>query len=198
MILKYFPKQTVDSEHNMPILVNTRKETRMTIEEGKYTAIEISRYVINWFYDINDFDNTVSNLKLQKLLYYIQARFIVKKHEKCFNEPILAWPFGPVVRSAYDEFKFYGNLTIPEIKTVIDYDGTIDSLMGKPYKTSISTEDQILIIEELKTHGMESAIELMQATHKETPWIQTFNNGAGQGNEITPQVIYDYFKDKIA
>ena len=46
-----------------------------------YKAMDIAQYVVN--YSIEK-DNPVSNLKLQKLLYYIQDAFLVEKGEPCF------------------------------------------------------------------------------------------------------------------
>lgn len=63
-----------------------------------YNVLDVCRYVINYS---NDKDYDISNLKLQKLLYFIQAYFLINKNETCFNETIEAWDFGPVIPKAY-------------------------------------------------------------------------------------------------
>jgi len=57
--------------------------------------------------------HSVSNLKLQKILYFIQAEFLVVKGIPCFEEEIIAWGFGPVVLEVYHEYKVYGAAGIP-------------------------------------------------------------------------------------
>ena len=46
----------------------------------KYSVIDISTYIIGYS---NKIDSPVSNLKLQKLLYYSQAAMLVETGEKC-------------------------------------------------------------------------------------------------------------------
>ena len=62
-----------------------------------YNVLDICRYVIKYS---NEKKYGVSNLKLQKLLYFIQAYFIIKNNDNapCFKEKIEAWNFGPVVQ----------------------------------------------------------------------------------------------------
>ena len=66
-----------------------------------YNVLDISKYVINYSHDIGA---SITNLKLQKILYYIQAAFLVNKQEKCFAEPIVAWEFGPVSVETYNQY----------------------------------------------------------------------------------------------
>ena len=77
-----------------------------------YDAIDVSRYVINYS---NQHEYGISNLKLQKILYFIQAYFLMStlNHTACFQDVIEAWDFGPVVPSVYHEFKQYGAGDIP-------------------------------------------------------------------------------------
>lgn len=68
-----------------------------------YDVLDISRHIINYS---DEKDYGVSNLKLQKLLYFVQAYFMLEKkdHAPCFHEKIEAWDFGPVVPEAYQEW----------------------------------------------------------------------------------------------
>lgn len=47
----------------------------------------------------------VTHLKLQKLLYYVYAEFLLKTSEALFNEPLVAYAYGPVVESVYHRYK---------------------------------------------------------------------------------------------
>jgi uncharacterized phage-associated protein len=81
-----------------------------------YDVLDVCRHIINYS---EKEDYGVSNLKLQKLLYFVQAYFMLEKkdHAPCFHEKIEAWDFGPVVPEAYQEWAQYGSCDIPMIKT---------------------------------------------------------------------------------
>lgn len=63
-----------------------------------YNVLDISKYIINKSIEIN---KPVDNLKLQKLLYYVQAIFLTNSNEPCFVQDIVHWRHGPVVVEAY-------------------------------------------------------------------------------------------------
>lgn len=53
-----------------------------------YNVLEICSYIINYS---NEKEYDISNLKLQKLLYFIQIYFLINNDEPCFEEKIEAW-----------------------------------------------------------------------------------------------------------
>ena len=55
-----------------------------------YRALDVAEYVIR---KANAIDDPISNLKLQKILYFIQAEFLITKNRPCFREEIEAWGF---------------------------------------------------------------------------------------------------------
>lgn len=56
-----------------------------------YDALDVAKYVINYEASQN---RSVSNLRLQKLLYFIQAQFLVTNHHACFPDKMEAWDLG--------------------------------------------------------------------------------------------------------
>ena len=52
--------------------------------------------------------NDLTNLKLQKLLYFAYGVHLSLFNEKLFTDEIQAWKLGPVVPSVYIEFKDHG------------------------------------------------------------------------------------------
>ena len=50
-----------------------------------YNIIEVSEYAIKYS---EKRGAPVNNLRLQRLLYFIQAEFMVSKNEPCFPDPI--------------------------------------------------------------------------------------------------------------
>ena len=49
--------------------------------------------------------NDITNLVLQKLLYFIQAHSLLTNHIEAFNNRMEARMYGPVVPEVYDNFK---------------------------------------------------------------------------------------------
>ena len=98
----------------------------------------------------------ISNLKLQKLLYYAQGWHLGIYEEPIFTEQIQAWIHGPVVPAVfqtYREFKW----------TPISVDPT-------PVKMNASTSKHVLGI--LGAFGKFTASQLEAISHKEDPWIK--------------------------
>lgn len=140
-----------------------------------YNAKDIARYVLVYYERHN---TGCSNLKLQKVLYFLQAEFLVTKRKRLFREPIIAWDFGPVVKEVYEEYKMFGSGTIP-----IAY-------MTSPF---IELEDlQILdtMLTELQDY---SSATLTNITLHQSPWRQNYNRE--RENEIPIQDIYNFFKE---
>lgn len=121
----------------------------------------------------------VSNLKLQKLLYYVQGFHLAVFGEPLFEEEIEAWMYGPVVPSVYYHYQEYGNRGIePEEKPL-----------------ELAPQEEALFAEVLRVYGDYSAIGLMNLTHNETPWKST---PEGRGCVIDKEKLRSFFQTRIA
>ena len=80
-----------------------------------YRVIDVAQYIIRRCHLQG---RSISNLKLQKILYFVQAQYLVTTGNKCFSEDIEAWDFGPVVPVAYHYYKAYGSANIPIFKRI--------------------------------------------------------------------------------
>lgn len=80
----------------------------------KYSAMDIADYVVKRCAERRQ---PVSNLQLQKILYYIQLNFF-KDFDKCaFSDDIQAWRHGPVVKEVYYKYNIFGrHKIIPQVK----------------------------------------------------------------------------------
>ncbi len=143
---------------------------------AKYTADQIAKWFLAYnrkTYEDEDAD-LISNLKLQKLLYYAQGTFLGLTGHKLFGDPIVAWEHGPVVEKIYHQYKAYkGN----GIVFTDDFDFS-----------QIGEEDTEILKSVYETFGQYSAWKLRNMTHAETPWQVT-----PQNNEIDPHIIQKYF-----
>lgn len=75
-----------------------------------YSALEIADYSI-WY--ANHKRQILGNLKLQQVLYFLQAEFLVSTGKPLFEDRIEAWSWGAVVPAVYVEYRGYGAAHIP-------------------------------------------------------------------------------------
>lgn len=157
-----------------------------------YSSLDVARYIINYYIDAGV---PVTNLKLQKLLYYIQAGFLVELKRPCFDNDIVNWRLGPVVVEVYQEYKCYGNRPIDAEQKIIkqidynDFTGRITLKQEKFNEEEIFSEEDILELNSiLKPYIDMSSFELVNRTHDEDPWLKTKQNDI-----ITHESIISYF-----
>ena len=140
-----------------------------------YDARTIADYVIA-YYEKTDW--VVSNLKLQKVLYFLQAQYLVSCNKKLFDDEIEAWGFGPVVPSVYHEYKIFGSASIPGFNKKMP---------------RIAKEDAVIINEMLEHLRNMSSTYLTQLTIRQTPWIRNYSSYCTR--TIPAIEIRDYFKE---
>jgi uncharacterized phage-associated protein len=75
------------------------------------TCFDIAEYFI-WL--ANETGCFISNLKLQKLVYYAQAWHLAIRDEPLFQEDFQAWIHGPVIPDLYHRYKQFGWRPIDE------------------------------------------------------------------------------------
>ena len=155
-----------------------------------YDILDVSRYIIDYS---NKMDYGVSNLKLQKLLYFVQAYFLIQTGHPCFKEKIEAWDFWPVVPKAYQEYKQYGCGDIPTTKSfiMIDKDNIWNSKRVKFEDTAILDYDKSLINKVVDKFSEYSATDMVKLTQHQSPWIDAIVSN--RSNEITNESIFEYF-----
>jgi uncharacterized phage-associated protein len=140
---------------------------------GQLTPRQVADYFL-WKVQ-PEYGDTMSNLKLQKLLYYAQGfHLAIKSGYPLFSEDVLAWTYGPVVRSVYNAFKEYDAGSIPK---PADFD------------PNVIPEDTAEILDDVfNVYGQFSAWRLVEMTHEEPPWRDTELNEV-----ITREAMRDFF-----
>jgi len=141
------------------------------------TAKDVSQYML--CLTDPDVGEIISNLKLQKLIYYAQGFHLAMHETPLFEEDILAWEHGPVVEDVYQEYKQYGAGAIPQ---------------PEEFDESVFSAIQIELLKEVyEVYGQFSAWKLRNMTHSERPWIET------PKNEVIPHALMkEFFKDYVA
>lgn len=156
-----------------------------------YEILDICRYTINYCYENL---NGISNLKLQKILYFIQIQFLKEYNRVCFNDNIEAWNFGPVILKAYKEYSMYGALPIPYINTYIEYTPNIlwDAERKIFNKNIIKKKHRKTIELVLNVFEDYSNFELAELILHQEPYIDAYNNNT----IITIDSLKKYFNIK--
>lgn len=139
-----------------------------------YSALDISEYV---FYYYNSHDSFISNLKLQKVLYFLQAEYLVETKEPLFYEPIEAWDFGPVVPIVYKKYAMYGAASI--------------FICHKTSTYKIKATDREIIDRVLDCLKEYTATDLVTITHRQSPWRKAYF----ENKDISNIELYDYFSN---
>lgn len=157
-----------------------------------YGVLDVCRHIINYS---NKHDYFVSNLKLQKILYFVQACFLIntKDYSPCFAEAIEAWDFGPVVPIAYHEYKRFGTGDITSIQSYVTYSkDDIWDVQWVVFKDDVvRDEDKILVDGIIDEFANWSTTDLVSLTCRQTPWIEAYRSH--QNNEIKIDAIKRFF-----
>ena len=132
------------------------------------TALDVARYFINYSYG-GQLDD-VTNLKLQKLLYYAQGYCLALYDEPLFDEEIENWMHGTVVPCVYHEFKGFGKKVIPP---VTNFD------ISKFSHRVVNLLDLVC-----SNYAKFSALKLRKMTHDESPWRNTKRDEVISKNDI--------------
>lgn len=125
-------------------------------------------------------ESQISNLKLQKLLYYVQGWHLGLKGEPVFTEEIQAWIHGPVVPEIFQTYREYKWTPI-----------------ARPTK-AVTLNDAIAdhVHQVLDAYGKLSAAQLEALSHSEEPWIHARNGLAPKAPSkavITHTSMKQYF-----
>lgn len=143
---------------------------------------------------------SISPLKLQKLLYYVQVWNIIKFDKYTFFDELPeAWVNGPVYRTVYNNFKdkFFRN---DNFKYGYDEERLSKELTSNLDKLELDNDQKKLLFAVLDSYGVMSDEKLVFLTHKEDPW-----NEAREGlspierstNQITVESIYKYYTSRL-
>lgn len=138
-----------------------------------YNAKEISKYIIN---KCTIDEEYISNLQLQKILFYIQEYYLKKEKRPLFIDEIYAWQFGPVVPEVYYEYCGYGAMPI-----------------YNEYDTEIEDEDKGIIDGIVEDKRVMKPWQLVEETHKHNgAWDRVYNQGNGNKQVIPVEYIEEY------
>ena len=143
---------------------------------------------------------TVSPLKLQKMLYYIQAWMMVFfDRQLLFEDKPQAWVNGPVYPQVYDRFRSIGRY---DMMTKEDFlqGGTLTECIESMSKHLGLSRQQLDVLHKIiAIYGSKNQDQLVFMTHCEAPWsiarcdLGPFENS---DNPISFDDMYSFYKTR--
>jgi uncharacterized phage-associated protein len=127
-------------------------------------ALEVAKIVTTYF-DLNG--DLLTNKKLQKLLYYIEAWGLVYTGS-IVEDDFEAWVHGPVSVEVYQAYKKFGySPIVNEYEAKESASTQLNKLLGQ---SILLPEQKDLIFAVLNKYGSLSSFELESLSHSERPW----------------------------
>ena len=143
-----------------------------------YSAENIAKYFIylasQSFVGDNKEREGITNLKLQKVLYFAQAYYLAKFNKPLFSDAIEAWEYGPVVPKIYRMFKHFGS----------------NSIIGSTNESNLKDEDKENLKKVWDAFGGYSATRLVNITHAHSPWKEAFKS---ETKKISRKAMAEYY-----
>lgn len=118
----------------------------------------------------NSKGDLLTNLKLQKLVYYAQAWYLANYKTPLFDDDFEAWIHGPVLRKLYTDLKnkgFYLSTPISSDVRIKNVEKDLNNIDPKLFP---------FLEEVAKVYFPYTAYELEFMTHQEDPWIKARGN----------------------
>jgi uncharacterized phage-associated protein len=139
-----FSTSTGDSTSNVIPVASARKT-------GVWNALDVAKRLIELS---SEYGDPVSNLKLQKLLYYAQAWYLAFHGKPLFRDRIEAWVHGPSQPEVYAHFRSWG------VKPI--------EIPGEQPQLPDKIENHLR--DTLEAYGRFSAYDLERLSQSESPW----------------------------
>jgi uncharacterized phage-associated protein len=147
----------------------------MTIAMTQSSTLAIANFFIRKSIKVK---RPISQIKLQKLIYFAHGFYLAVKEKPLVNEKIEAWQYGPVVPLIYHRFKAWGNKPINQV------------LVQKSDNLYISEE--VIEFLDLVWHKFSyySAGELVDLSHeKDGPWHRAIEKSKALVGFVVPNIV---------
>ncbi|HIK12336.1 MAG TPA: DUF4065 domain-containing protein [Oscillatoriaceae cyanobacterium M33_DOE_052] len=139
-------------------------------------CLNVARYFIMRAYE-DGVEAEMTNMKVQKLLYYSQSLHLALYNKPLFEEEIQAWRYGPVCPPAY---RFYSNFEAEQLP-----------IPGSESLGEISAEKKEVLEEIWGYFGGYHAYRLSEMTHGEFPWKKARKGLPPEARSTEPILLDD-------
>ena len=139
---------------------------------------------------------TMSHLKLQKVLFYVQAFHLAYFNQEIIADDFEAWVHGPVSRKIFYELRdkslIYADLSFSKS----------DGLSPSVFISQLLTQDQLELVNDvIDEYKIMSGGNLETITHTEQPWISARKGFApcDKCNVVIPKTeIQSFYKQYLS
>ncbi|WP_414579348.1 Panacea domain-containing protein [Anabaena sp. CCY 9402-a] len=139
-------------------------------------CLDVARYFIVRAYE-DGIEAEMTNMKVQKLLYYSQSLHLALYNQPLFDEEIQAWRYGPVCPPAYG---FYSEFEAQQLP-----------IPGQKFLSQIPDEQKEVLEEIWEYFGGYHAYRLSNMTHLEFPWIKARKGLSSDASSTQPILLED-------
>lgn len=147
---------------------------------GKYAAQDIARYVVSECYKSG---NPISNLQLQKMLYFLQIIHLDTTGELLFDDEFYAWPYGPVIPHVYREYSPFGSRPIR---------------YGRGSMAFLSAEDKSFVDAGIRVLRKKSPWDLVSVSHAVgSPWDIVYNRRGNHKGRIDNSLLHESVRQAV-
>ncbi|WP_246788288.1 Panacea domain-containing protein [Agrobacterium sp. AGB01] len=149
---------------------NSCEQTENEVIRAMYDVRAIANFVL----DVAEKDGRdVSNLHINKIVYFLHADFLVAFSRPLVSAKIEAWTYGPVFRELYREFKQWGDAPIGSRAKYLDP----ETGQKKNAQWHFSKEEEEFLSELVSKYTSMTPGALVAQSHVEGgPWDQTWNH----------------------
>ncbi|MDE8038970.1 DUF4065 domain-containing protein [Erysipelothrix rhusiopathiae] len=165
-----------------------------------YKSQDVANYIVEYH---NSIGKPISNLRLQKLLYFTQGLSYMRNQKKLFESNFEAWRLGPVDVDVYSQFAHNGSSPISTEQLpkktqrfddfsfengvfIFNYDD-IKELDSDAKKIVEDTVNQLI---------SKTTSALVEATHNQKPWLEVKEEN-NIHKPISDEAIGEFFMESI-
>lgn len=147
--------------------------------------LAIANFVVQVAKDAN---HPVTNLKLQKVLFFLQGYFLSKHNKALLDGTFSKWQYGPVIEEIYQEFKYLGASPINSKSTQL----CMDNEKIEFYSEEVDLPNNLTneVEEVIKQIIKKEPWQLVQLTHSDSSW-------KNYEDKIRKRVAEDYTNEEI-
>lgn len=144
--------------------------------------VEVAKYIVSL--DAERPEPDITQLKLQKLLYLVQANYLAATGHRLISASVEAFDHGPVIDKVRIAFRTYGKTVIaPELQ---DWSSA-----------KVPPDARAFIDSVWERYKERSASELYRLTHAQAPWRDNYVEGQ-MHTEIPDREISEFFREHVS
>ena len=151
---------------------------------ARMDTVDLNRVADYFIWRAHEVGEPISQLKLQKLVYYAQAWSLALNGSPLMKAEFQAWVHGPVNRQLYDRFKQYAWQPI-----------TVDAKKPELPQPVLDHLEEVW-----QVYGGYSPFDLERMTHSEAPWQKAREGLAPDENceeIISAEDMMEFYRSRL-